>query len=265
MLPAHDRVDPSTAIARARAAADAVARIGVSTLVTGSLARGDFRSGSDIDFLVTRCPRHLKYAIEGIVEDLPGRPALRRDLPGREFPTRNAHGFSTMRSVRKISSDVTIEFESIASEVYRLKSVLDRLRMKRPTGGSQDGLGGSPHLCLRSGEDLHRLRARPDPHRPRGRRIALRSRRRLAPATASGGRQADPGRASRRSSPRPALHGSIGCAHFRHRERNTYGFDLDLGVVLERSAEAVEAFDIFRAEVTTFLDRDGPSDVPDPS
>lgn len=69
MRPGHDAIDPSLAIARARAAADAVARIGVSTLVTGSLARGDFRRGSDIDFLVTRCPRHLKYAIEGIVED----------------------------------------------------------------------------------------------------------------------------------------------------------------------------------------------------
>lgn len=50
---------------------------------------------------------------------------------------------------------------------------------------------------------------------------------------------------------------------FRHRERNTYGFDLDLGIVLERSAEAVEAFDIFRAEVMTFLDRDMLSDAPD--
>lgn len=69
MRSGQDAVDTHTAIARARAAADAVARIGVATLVTGSLARGEFRLGSDVDFLVTRCPRHLKYAIEGIVED----------------------------------------------------------------------------------------------------------------------------------------------------------------------------------------------------
>jgi predicted nucleotidyltransferase len=37
--------------------------------MTGSLARGGFGPHSDIDFLVIACPRHLKYAIEGIVED----------------------------------------------------------------------------------------------------------------------------------------------------------------------------------------------------
>jgi len=44
----------------------------VGAVVTGSLARGSFGPHSDIDLLVTSCPRHLKYAIEGIVEDILG-------------------------------------------------------------------------------------------------------------------------------------------------------------------------------------------------
>jgi hypothetical protein len=44
---------------------------------------------------------------------------------------------------------------------------------------------------------------------------------------------------------------------FRHRERNTYGINLDLDIVLERSREAVETFAIFRAEVMSRLDAAG--------
>lgn len=53
----------------ARAAVAALGELGVSALVTGSLARGGFGPHSDVDLLVTRCPRSLKYAIEGVVED----------------------------------------------------------------------------------------------------------------------------------------------------------------------------------------------------
>lgn len=60
------------AIAAARAATDVLAGMGVTALVTGSLANGEFGAHSDIDFLVTKCPRELKYAIEGVVEDLLG-------------------------------------------------------------------------------------------------------------------------------------------------------------------------------------------------
>jgi len=49
---------------------------------------------------------------------------------------------------------------------------------------------------------------------------------------------------------------------FRHRERNAHGFDLDLGIVTERRAEAGESFDILRVEVMVVLDRDRPSDAP---
>jgi predicted nucleotidyltransferase len=60
------------AISGARAAIRALARQGVSARVTGSLATGRFRSGSDIDLLVTDCPPALKYAIESLVEDCLG-------------------------------------------------------------------------------------------------------------------------------------------------------------------------------------------------
>ena len=56
------------AIAGARSAAVALEKLGVAVLVTGSLADGRFGPHSDVDLLITRCPRDLKYAIEGIVE-----------------------------------------------------------------------------------------------------------------------------------------------------------------------------------------------------
>ena len=63
------------AVAGAMAATKALASVGVHAVVTGSLARGRFGLYSDVDLLVTECPRHLKYAIEGIVEDqLAGMP-----------------------------------------------------------------------------------------------------------------------------------------------------------------------------------------------
>ncbi len=58
------------ALAACRVATNALAALGVRTLVTGSLARGQFGPHSDVDFLITTCPRHLKYAIEGIIEDI---------------------------------------------------------------------------------------------------------------------------------------------------------------------------------------------------
>ena len=62
----------AAAIAGARAAVERLQSLGVSVLVAGSLAKGTFRRYSDVDFLVTSCPRDLKYAIEGIVEDCLG-------------------------------------------------------------------------------------------------------------------------------------------------------------------------------------------------
>ena len=45
---------------------------GVEAQVTGSPARESFGPDFDVDFLVVRFPRDLKYAIEGLVEDAMG-------------------------------------------------------------------------------------------------------------------------------------------------------------------------------------------------
>lgn len=42
---------------------------GLSVLLAGSLARGDYGRGSDVDFLVTACPPQWRYRIESVVED----------------------------------------------------------------------------------------------------------------------------------------------------------------------------------------------------
>lgn len=63
------------AIARAQAAIDMMAEKGISALVIGSLAKGKFGPDSDVDFLLTSCPRKYRYAIEAKVEDILG------DLP----------------------------------------------------------------------------------------------------------------------------------------------------------------------------------------
>jgi predicted nucleotidyltransferase len=73
--PNHVRKRARKAVTCAQAATEALSSLGVRVLVTGSLARGGFGPHSDIDLLVIDCPRSLKYAIEGIVEDhLEGLP-----------------------------------------------------------------------------------------------------------------------------------------------------------------------------------------------
>ena len=60
------------ALARATRTLRLLRRMGVSAKVVGSLVDGRFSDTSDVDFLVSFCPRSLKYAIEGRVEDLMG-------------------------------------------------------------------------------------------------------------------------------------------------------------------------------------------------
>jgi len=62
----------AAAIERTKAAVAALAAVGVEARVVGSLASGEFMPTSDVDLLVTRCPRDLKYSIEGTVEDILG-------------------------------------------------------------------------------------------------------------------------------------------------------------------------------------------------
>jgi predicted nucleotidyltransferase len=60
------------ALRGAAAAISALRDRGVTALLTGSLAEGSFGVTSDIDLLVTDCPKALKYTIEGLVEDCLG-------------------------------------------------------------------------------------------------------------------------------------------------------------------------------------------------
>jgi hypothetical protein len=48
---------------------------------------------------------------------------------------------------------------------------------------------------------------------------------------------------------------------FRHRERNTYGINLDFGIAVERAHEAVSGFDVFCREVRAFLGHSHKDDV----
>lgn len=57
------------AVLRTLEACRVLDKIGVIAQVMGSLTTDRFGPGSDIDFLVVDCPRHLKYAIEGTIED----------------------------------------------------------------------------------------------------------------------------------------------------------------------------------------------------
>ncbi len=57
------------AVERVREGAAEQERRGVRIVVIGSLAKGGFDLGSDVDFVVVECPDRLRYAIEGIVED----------------------------------------------------------------------------------------------------------------------------------------------------------------------------------------------------
>ncbi len=73
------------AVAACRQATEALSHIGVQALITGSFAREKFAHYSEIDLLITSCPRHLKYAIEGIIadvlDDIPFRTIYLEDMP----------------------------------------------------------------------------------------------------------------------------------------------------------------------------------------
>lgn len=65
-------VQRGEALRRARLAVDQMQAKGLVVRLTGSIARGDFRPGSDVDFLVVSCPPQWRYGIEGLVEDVMG-------------------------------------------------------------------------------------------------------------------------------------------------------------------------------------------------
>jgi predicted nucleotidyltransferase len=68
-----DQSRRAVAIKLTRELVGQLAAMGVTAKIFGSLASDRFSAHSDIDLLVTDCPRDFKYRIEGIVEDsLPG-------------------------------------------------------------------------------------------------------------------------------------------------------------------------------------------------
>jgi predicted nucleotidyltransferase len=75
------------AFSRAAAVLMALEERGVDAVVTGSLAARKFGPGSDVDFLVRACPKHLRYALEADVEDImldiPFDLVYRDELPVR--------------------------------------------------------------------------------------------------------------------------------------------------------------------------------------
>ena len=84
----------------------ALRKKGVRGTVIGSLAQGQFRLHSDVDFLITKCPRASKYAVENDVEDL---------MEGMPFDviyleeTRDARKRSAKFSPRKIAESLGID------------------------------------------------------------------------------------------------------------------------------------------------------------
>ena len=63
----------AAAVAGAKKAITELERRHVKALVTGSLADDSFSLHSDVDFLILECPRRMKYALEGIIEDALGK------------------------------------------------------------------------------------------------------------------------------------------------------------------------------------------------
>ena len=65
-------VQRGEALRRACLAVDQMQANGLVVRLTGSITRGEFRPGSDVDFLVESCPSQWRYRIEGVVEDVMG-------------------------------------------------------------------------------------------------------------------------------------------------------------------------------------------------
>jgi predicted nucleotidyltransferase len=81
------------AIALVKQLVVALAEMGVSVKIIGSLTTQNFGHYSDVDLLVTECPRNLKYRIEGVVED--ALPGFRFDVVYLdEIPLHRLHRFT---------------------------------------------------------------------------------------------------------------------------------------------------------------------------
>ena len=154
--------------------------------------------------------------------------------------------------------DVENEFGELEEEVVRLSSFLQRRDGVDPSPDIQS-LWEAVHVCASATEKIYtgceRIMAR------------LASEVDGAPLTHSDGwhaallrRMAHPFPDVRKAMISDECYKSLDRLRaFRHRERNTYGTHLDFDIVVERSHEAVAAFELFRREVRSFF-TDHPTD-----
>jgi hypothetical protein len=150
--------------------------------------------------------------------------------------------------------ELRLELERIAREVAHFTEVLDRLDRASLGAGSQEAWEAT-QICASATEKIYsgcervmarmaKLHAAGPFARLEGWHIAL---------------------LQHMASPLPGVRDAVitpTCFElldklraFRHRERNSYGFDLDFGIVFERGHEAVAAFRLFRQEIEDFLSR----------
>lgn len=148
--------------------------------------------------------------------------------------------------------DIENEFADVAREVDQLGLTLAAARDRRPDAGSH-AEWELTHICASAVEKIYtgceRIMARiaveidgsPVGHAEGWHAALLR----------------------RMANPFPGVRGAVlsqdglrlmdRLRAFRHRERNTYGINLDADIVLERAAEALTAFQVFRAQVRAFF------------
>jgi hypothetical protein len=150
--------------------------------------------------------------------------------------------------------DIERELRQIAREVEHLEQVLARPSAAAPASGSQAEWEAT-HICASAAEKIYtgceRVMAR------------IASIFDTAPLKHGDGWHATLLRRMAQKFPdsRGPVISSAGFAAldalraFRHRERNTYGFDLDDGLVVARSGQAAAAFTRFRADVEAFFAR----------
>jgi len=148
--------------------------------------------------------------------------------------------------------DIENEFREIAVEVEHLSRLLSRIVAPRPDDDRQAAWEAG-HICASSTNKIYtgceRIMAR------------VASAVDGTPITHSDGWHAALLR--RIAHPFPGVRDAVisaACHHhldrlraFRHRVRNTYGVNLDYQIVVERGREAVAMFEMFRAEVGSFL------------
>lgn len=151
-----------------------------------------------------------------------------------------------------ISDEIEDEFSLIAQEVAHLTLVLQRIDTGEPIGPGSHAQWEVTTLCATSIEKIY----------TGCERIMARIAAGLDGAEIGKGdgwhralldRMSQPFRARDAVLTRETLGLLDRMRAFRHRERNSYGFNLDTDIVLERACEAIQAFDKFAVDVRRLL------------